>query len=76
MQNINLSVLFLATQMPIWLGIVLAVVMLALGAIVGLLIYKSTTEKKVGSADERIKAIVSQAEAEAEKIKNQANLLA
>ena len=71
MQNINLSVLFLATQMPIWLGIVLAVVMLALGAIVGLLIYKSTTEKKVGSADERIKAIVSQAEAEAEKIKNQ-----
>ena len=69
MQNVNLSVLFLATQMPIWLGIVLAVVTLALGGIVGLFIYKNTTEKKVGSADERIKAIVSQAEAEAEKIK-------
>ena len=71
MENVNLSVLFLAAQMPIGLGIVLAVLTLLLGGIVGLFIYKATTEKKVGSADERIKAIVSQAEAEAEKIKNQ-----
>jgi len=71
MQNVNLSVLFLSAQMPVMFGLVLAVLTLALGCVVGFLVYKTTTEKKVGSADERVRKIVSQAEAEAEKIKAQ-----
>jgi len=70
MQNINFSVLFLTTSMPIWLGIVLAVVGLAIGFVV-LFVYKTSTEKKVGSAKERVRAIEDDARAEAERIKAQ-----
>ncbi len=70
MQNINLSVLFLS-GMPVALGIVIAIVTLILGAAVGFIVYKQTTEKKVGSADDRVRKIVSDAEAEAERIKAQ-----
>ncbi|MBQ8284292.1 MAG: ribonuclease Y [Clostridia bacterium] len=57
--------------MPLWIGIVIAVVTLLVGGFVGLLVFKSVTEKKVGSADERVRKIVIAAEAEAEKIKAQ-----
>ena len=71
MQNINLSVLFLTGRMPIWVSIVVAVVTLAVGGLVGYFIYKTLTEKKVGSADERVRKIVENAESEAAKIKAQ-----
>ncbi len=70
MHNINLSVLFL-TGMPVVLGVIFAIVALGVGLSVGFVVYKQTTEKKVGSADERVRKIVSDAEAEAERIKTQ-----
>ena len=69
MHNVNLSVLFLATSVPAWLAVVIAVAAVAIGGFVGLFIYKSTTEKKVGSAQEQVRKIVSDAESEAERIK-------
>ena len=45
MNSSNLSVLFLTTTMPMWLGVVLAVVGLAIGLMV-LAVYKMTAEKK------------------------------
>ena len=69
MHNVNLSVLFLATSVPAWLAVVIAVAAVAIGGFVGLFIYKRTTEKKVGSAQEQVRKIVSDAESEAERIK-------
>ena len=69
MHNVNLSVLFLATSVPAWLAVVIAVAAVAIGGFVGLFIYKSTTEKKVGSAQEQVRKIVSDAESEAERLK-------
>ena len=46
-------------------------VALLVGGLVGLAVYKATTEKKVGSAKQQMQAIKSAAEAEAERIKNQ-----
>ena len=71
MHNVNLSFLFLSTTMPMWLGIVLPVAAIVLGALVALFIYKSITAKKVGSAKEQQRKIVDEAIAEAEKIKAQ-----
>jgi uncharacterized integral membrane protein len=67
MNNINLSVLFLTTDMPIWLGIVLAVVGLVIGLAV-LAVYKMTAEKKVGSAKERVRAIEEEDKQESEAV--------
>ena len=73
MHYTNLSVLFLANSMPIPAGIGIAVataiVGLLLGALVAIFVYKKRVEKKVGSADERVRKLVSDAEAEAERIK-------
>ena len=69
MTNSNLSILFLSTFMP-W-GLILPIVALLLGAAVGYFVYKTVTDKKVGSADERVRNIISAAEADAERIKNQ-----
>ena len=72
MQNVNLSSLFLANiGTTIAIAAVAAVVALALGVLVTLLIYKTNTEKKVGSANERVTKIISDAEQEAERIKAQ-----
>ena len=71
MHNVNLSVLFLTASMPTWLGIVLAIVTLALGCFVGLFVYKTNTEKKLGTADERVRKIIETAETEADRIKTQ-----
>ena len=70
MHNFNLSVLFLTTTMPIWLGIVLAVVGLAVGVVL-FVAYKLSSEKQVGSAKERVRKIEDDAKAEAERIKSQ-----
>ena len=71
MQSVNLSILFLANVMPLWLGIVLPIVTLIFGAATGFISYKTLTEKKVGSAEERVRDIITKAETEAEKIKTQ-----
>ena len=73
MHNVNLSVLFLGV-MPTWGWIIIiatAVVALIGGIVAGVIISKKQTEKKVGSANEQVKKIVSAAEAEAERIKAQ-----
>ena len=71
MHNVNLSVLFLAGTMPVWVGILIAAAVGVLAGFIALFIYKSNTEKKIGSAKSRISQIVSEAEAEAAKIKAQ-----
>ncbi len=69
MHNVNLSVLFLAgATMPVWVGIIVAIAAAAVAVLVYVLVNKATTEKKLGSADERAKEIVAQAQAEADKI--------
>ena len=69
MHNVNLSVLFLAgATMPVWVGVIVAIAAAAVAVLVYVLINKATTEKKLGSADERAKEIVAQAQTEADKI--------
>ena len=73
MHNVNLSVLFLTT-IPVEVAIIIAVAAAVLVAIVSVIVFavlKKNTEKKVGSANERVQKIVSDAEAEAERIKAQ-----
>ncbi len=71
MQNVNLSVLFL-TGMPMWLGIVFAVVAaIAVAGIVVLLISRVSADKKLGSTKEQARALAEEARAEAERIKAQ-----
>lgn len=69
MYNVNLGILFLNATLSLPIAIVIAVATLVVGCFVGIVIYKATTEKKVGSADERVRKIVSDAEAEAERIR-------
>ncbi len=71
MHNVNLSVLFLSNTMPLALGIILPIVTLVLGVAVALLVNKTITEKKVGSAKEQVSKIVDEARAEADRIKAQ-----
>ncbi len=71
MQGFNLSVLFLTATMPLWLGIIVAIGALAIGVALAFICVKTITEKKVGSAQERVRKIVTAAEAEAERIKSQ-----
>jgi Na+/glutamate symporter len=68
MQNVNLSVLFLA-KLHIGAAIGIAVGTAVLGLVIGALIYKIVTDKKVGSAKQRVEKIVSDAENEAELIR-------
>ena len=72
MQNFNLSSLFLVdVGVTIAIAAAAAVVALALGVLITLLVYKNNTEKKIGSANERVGKIISDAEKEAERIKTQ-----
>ena len=71
MHSFNLSVLFLAATMPLWLGIIVAVLALVIGVGLTFVLIKAITDKKVGSANERVRKIVTAAEAEAERIKSQ-----
>ena len=74
MSTYNLSVLFLST-LPVGAAVGIAagaaVLAAAIGVFLTLVIYKKGVEKKVGSAEERVKKIISDAEKEAERIKNQ-----
>ena len=68
MHNVNLGVLFLANlPIPAVAGIAAGAVII--GLLIGILIYKVSTDKKVGSAKQRVEKIVSDAEAEAELIR-------
>ncbi len=72
MQNVNLSVLFLATNMPLGLGIVLAVIAaIAVVGVVVLLISKTNADKVLGSTKEQTRKMLDEAREEAERIKAQ-----
>ncbi len=72
MHNTNLSVLFLTSGMPTWLGIVFAIVAaIAVVGIVVLLVGKMNADKKLGSTKEQARALAEEAKAEAERIKAQ-----
>ncbi len=72
MHSNNLSVLFLTSGMPSWLGIVLAIVAaVAVIGIVVLLVSKMSADKKLGTTKERVRQIEEEAKAEAERIKAQ-----
>ena len=69
MHKVNLSVLFLNVTLPV--AIFIAVAALVVGGLVGWLIYKAISEKKVGSTKAQVNKIIGDAEAEAERIKAQ-----
>ena len=72
MSNFNLSVLFLAVELPTFILSIVGVILLAaICVVVGILFYKRSNEKKVGSAEERVRKIIGNAEEEAAKIKAQ-----
>ncbi len=72
MQQVNLSVLFLTTQIPLWLGIVLgAVALIAVVASVALVMSKTAADKKLGSTKEQTRRLLDEARADAERIKSQ-----
>lgn len=72
MHDFNLSVLFLTgAGLTIAVAAAAAVVALIVGAVLALLFYKKSTEKKIGSANERVEKIIADAEKEAERIKAQ-----
>lgn len=77
MHTFNLSFLFLATMdmgLSIALICVAAVVCLAIGGFVGLIFYKKTTDKKLGTVEERTKKMVDDATAECKALKKEAIL--
>ena len=71
MNGVNLSVLFLSISTGVFIGALVAAIVIfaAAGAFVGYTIYKKNTEKKVGEAGERVRKIIGDAEAEAGQIK-------
>ena len=72
MHDFNLSVLFLVgAGTTIAIAAAAAVLALVLGAVFALFFYKKSTEKKIGSANERVEKIIGDAEKEAERIKAQ-----
>ena len=72
MQNTNLSVLFLAATMPLGIGIILAVLVVALAVVLVIsFAVKAKNEKDLGSAKKQQEDILIQARAEAERIKAQ-----
>ncbi len=69
MNTVNNGVLLLAVELPVFIISLVVVVLLAvLGAFLGVFFYKKNTEGKVGSASERVRKIVTDAEAEAAQI--------
>ena len=68
MQNVNLSVLFLASTVNVGVAVGIAVATLLVGCIISVLMYKAITKKKVGSAKDQVGKILSDAKAEADQI--------
>ena len=71
MHNNHLSVLFLAATVQVGMAIAIAVAALAVGALIGILVYQTIATKKVGSLKTQSDKIIRDAEAEAERIKTQ-----
>ena len=71
MHNNHLSVLFLAASVQVGVAIAIAVAALAVGALIGILVYQAIATKKVGSLKTQSDKIIRDAEAEAERIKTQ-----
>ena len=72
MSNFNLSVLFLAVDTSTFIVSMIGVVLAAcVGVFAAIFLYKRSNEKKVGSAEERVRKIIGTAEEEAAKIKAQ-----
>ena len=73
----NLSSLFLAGTAPVWVVIVLAVAIVAVGAaafFAGSYLRNKSTSKKIGEVDQRIKVMLEEAEAESKALKKEAIL--
>ena len=71
------SSLFLASTAPVWVVIVLAVAIVAVGAacfFVGRWINRMNTAKKMGEVDQRIKIMLDEAESESKALKKEAIL--
>ena len=71
MHNNHLSVLFLAATVQVGLAIAIAVAALAVGALIGILVYQAIANKKVGNVKTQSEKMLRDAEAEAERIKTQ-----
>ena len=72
MNTINLSVLFLSVGLPVFiLSIVGVALVAAICVFVGVFSYRKSIEKKVGSAEQRVRNIIGNAEEEAAKIRAQ-----
>lgn len=69
MHIMNWSSLFLSSVTTVIVTIAVGAVALVVGGLIGYILYKSATEKKIGATEARVRKIVSEAEAEAEKIK-------
>jgi len=71
MHNNHLSVLFLSTTVQVGVAIAVAVAALAVGALLGVVVYMLIANKKVGSLKKQSDEIIRSAETEAERIKAQ-----
>ena len=71
MQNVTLSVLFLAAKINVVIAVVIALATLFVGAFVGVIVHGRISAKKVGTTKEQVRKITLDAEAEAERIKAQ-----
>lgn len=69
MHIMNWSSLFLSSVTTVIVTIAVGAVALVVGGLIGYILYKSATEKKIGATEARVRKIVSEAEAEAERIK-------
>ncbi len=69
MHIMNWGSLFLSSVTTVIVTIAVGAVALVVGGLIGYILYKSATEKKLGATEARVRKIVSEAEAEAEKIK-------
>ena len=71
MQNVNLSVLFLANQMLPWIIMAAAIVLILIVAVIFCLRHKQNTEKTIADANEQARRIVDNAEHEADRLRAQ-----
>ena len=71
MQNVNLSVLFLANQMLPWIIMAAAIIVTFVVALLFCLKHKQNTEKTIADANEQARRIVDNAEHEADRLRAQ-----
>ncbi|MBO4990098.1 MAG: ribonuclease Y [Clostridia bacterium] len=70
------SILFLAVELPLFLGILIPAVIVALaaGGFLGYIIYKKKTDKKIGEISQRTNQMIDAAKAECKQLKKEAIL--